>query len=57
MKRKEKRMKIAVPGTGMVGNAIGTKLVQSRNHVSMGSRTGTNRPPQENESNGPENRR
>jgi predicted dinucleotide-binding enzyme len=35
-------MKIAVLGTGMVGNAIGTKLVQVGNHVTMGSRTANN---------------
>ena len=32
-------MKIAVLGTGMVGNAIATKLVQLRHQVMMGSRT------------------
>jgi predicted dinucleotide-binding enzyme len=32
-------MKIAILGTGMVGNAIGTKLVQIGNQVLMGSRT------------------
>jgi predicted dinucleotide-binding enzyme len=36
-------MKIAVLGTGMVGNAIGTKLVQAGNHVAMGSRTANNK--------------
>jgi 8-hydroxy-5-deazaflavin:NADPH oxidoreductase len=35
-------MKIAVLGTGMVGNAIGTKLVQVGNEVTMGSRTANN---------------
>lgn len=32
-------MKIAVLGTGMVGNAIGTKLVQLGHQIMMGSRT------------------
>lgn len=35
-------MKIAVLGTGMVGNAIGTKLVQLGHSVKMGSRTADN---------------
>jgi predicted dinucleotide-binding enzyme len=35
-------MKIGVLGTGMVGNAIGTKLVQLNHEVIMGSRTSTN---------------
>ncbi|MES1164775.1 MAG: NAD(P)-binding domain-containing protein [Verrucomicrobiota bacterium] len=35
-------MKIAIIGTGMVGNAIGTKLVQLGHDVKMGSRTATN---------------
>ena len=35
-------MKLAVLGTGMVGNAIGTKLVALGHDVKMGSRTGTN---------------
>jgi 8-hydroxy-5-deazaflavin:NADPH oxidoreductase len=35
-------MKIAVLGTGMVGNAIGAKLIQCENEVKMGSRTATN---------------
>jgi predicted dinucleotide-binding enzyme len=35
-------MNIAVLGTGMVGNAIGKKLVQVGNHVVMGSRTADN---------------
>jgi predicted dinucleotide-binding enzyme len=35
-------MKIAVFGTGMVGNAIGTKLVQLGHEVKMGSRTANN---------------
>jgi hypothetical protein len=34
-------MKIAILGTGMVGNAIGTKLVQLGHQVTMGSRTAT----------------
>src|SRR5262245_24493722 len=35
-------MKIAVFGTGMVGNAIATKLVQVGHDVRMGSRTADN---------------
>lgn len=35
-------MKIAVLGTGMVGNTIGTKLIQLGHHVMMGSRTPDN---------------
>ena len=35
-------MKIAILGTGMVGNALGTKLVQLGHEVTMGSRTATN---------------
>jgi 8-hydroxy-5-deazaflavin:NADPH oxidoreductase len=35
-------MNIAILGTGMVGNAIGTKLVQRGHYVKMGSRTATN---------------
>jgi 8-hydroxy-5-deazaflavin:NADPH oxidoreductase len=35
-------MKIAVLGTGMVGNALGTKLVQKRHEVTMGSRDAKN---------------
>src|SRR4029453_17983116 len=35
-------MKIAILGTGMVGNALGTKLVQKGHEVTMGSRTGKN---------------
>jgi hypothetical protein len=35
-------MKIAVLGTGMVGKAIGTKLVQLGHNVKMGSRTTNN---------------
>jgi predicted dinucleotide-binding enzyme len=35
-------MKIAILGTGMVGNALGTKLVQLGNEVTMGSRSANN---------------
>ncbi len=35
-------MKIAILGTGMVGNAIGTKLTALGHEVKMGSRTNTN---------------
>ncbi len=35
-------MKIAVLGTGMVGNAIGTKVVELGHEVMMGSRTADN---------------
>jgi predicted dinucleotide-binding enzyme len=35
-------MKIAILGTGMVGNAIGTKLAKLGNEVRMGSRTSNN---------------
>jgi predicted dinucleotide-binding enzyme len=35
-------MKIAILGTGMVGNALGTKLVQIGNEVTMGSRSAQN---------------
>ncbi len=35
-------MKIAVLGTGMVGDVIGTKLIQCGHEVKMGSRTSTN---------------
>lgn len=35
-------MKIAVLGTGTVGNSIGTKLTQLGHEVKMGSRTATN---------------
>jgi 8-hydroxy-5-deazaflavin:NADPH oxidoreductase len=35
-------MKIAVLGTGMVGRALGTKLVQIGHEVTMGSRTAKN---------------
>ena len=40
-------MKIAVLGTGMVGNAIATKLVQFNLHVMMGSRTANSEAGQE----------
>jgi predicted dinucleotide-binding enzyme len=35
-------MKIAILGTGMVGSALGTKLVQKGHEVTMGSRTANN---------------
>lgn len=35
-------MKIAILGTGMVGNALGTKLVQTGHEVTMGSRSASN---------------
>jgi hypothetical protein len=35
-------MKIGILGTGMVGNALGTKLVQKGHEVTMGSRTANN---------------
>jgi 8-hydroxy-5-deazaflavin:NADPH oxidoreductase len=35
----DQRMKIAILGTGMVGNALATKLVQLGHQVIMGSRT------------------
>jgi 8-hydroxy-5-deazaflavin:NADPH oxidoreductase len=35
-------MKIAVLGTGMVGNALGTELVQRGHEVTMGSRSANN---------------
>lgn len=35
-------MKITVLGTGVVGNTIGTKLIQLGHEVKMGSRTATN---------------
>jgi 8-hydroxy-5-deazaflavin:NADPH oxidoreductase len=35
-------MKIAVLGTGMVGDAIGTRLIELGHEVTMGSRTATN---------------
>jgi len=35
-------MKIGILGTGMVGNALGTKLVQVGHEVTMGSRTTNN---------------
>jgi predicted dinucleotide-binding enzyme len=37
--KKNRIMKIAILGTGMVGNALGTKLVQIGHQVMMGSRT------------------
>lgn len=37
-----KTMKIAVLGTGMVGETIGSKLVELGHHVMMGSRSATN---------------
>ena len=40
-------MKIAVLGTGMVGNALATKLVQLGHQVMMGSRTATSTAGQE----------
>jgi predicted dinucleotide-binding enzyme len=35
-------MKIGILGTGMVGNAIGSKLIQTGHQVTMGSRTRNN---------------
>jgi predicted dinucleotide-binding enzyme len=35
-------MKIGILGTGMVGNALGTRLVQRGHEVTMGSRTANN---------------
>jgi len=35
-------MKIAILGTGMVGNALGTKLIQQGHEVTMGSRSANN---------------
>ena len=35
-------MNIGILGTGMVGNALGTKLVQGGHLVTMGSRTANN---------------
>jgi 8-hydroxy-5-deazaflavin:NADPH oxidoreductase len=35
-------MKIGILGTGMVGSALGTKLVQNGHEVTMGSRTANN---------------
>lgn len=35
-------MKIGILGTGMVGNALGTKLVQLGHEVTMGARSATN---------------
>ncbi len=40
-------MKIAVLGTGMVGNALATKLVQVGHEVMMGSRSADSRPAQD----------
>src|SRR6266478_6925727 len=40
-------MKIAILGTGMVGNAIGTKLVQVGYQIMMGSRTASSEAGQE----------
>jgi len=40
-------MKIAVLGTGMVGNALATKLVQVGHQVMMGSRTANSKPAQD----------
>ena len=40
-------MKIAVLGTGMVGAALATKLVQSGHQVIMGSRTADSKPAQD----------
>jgi 8-hydroxy-5-deazaflavin:NADPH oxidoreductase len=39
-------MKIGILGTGMVGNALGTKLVQVGHEVTMGSRSANNEPAQ-----------
>ena len=39
-------MKIAVLGTGMVGNALATKLVQLGHEIMMGSRTANSEPAQ-----------
>jgi 8-hydroxy-5-deazaflavin:NADPH oxidoreductase len=39
-------MKIGILGTGMVGNALGTKLVQVGHEVTMGSRSANNEAPQ-----------
>jgi 8-hydroxy-5-deazaflavin:NADPH oxidoreductase len=36
------KMKIGILGTGVVGNALGTKLVQKRHEVTMGSRSAKN---------------
>ena len=40
-------MKISILGTGMVGNALGTKLVQKGHEVTMGSRNAKNEAAQE----------
>jgi len=39
-------MKIAILGTGMVGHALATKLVQRGHHILMGSRTANSEPAQ-----------
>jgi hypothetical protein len=39
-------MKIGILGTGMVGNALGTKLVKNGHEVTMGSRNANNEPAQ-----------
>jgi hypothetical protein len=39
---KEQAMKIGILGTGMVGEALGTKFVQLGHQVKMGSRTASN---------------
>jgi len=41
-RRLNQSMNIGILGTGMVGNALGTKLVQGKNSVTMGSRTADN---------------
>jgi len=40
-------MKIAVLGTGMVGKALATKLVNVSHQVMMGSRTADSKPAQD----------
>jgi predicted dinucleotide-binding enzyme len=40
-------MKIAVLGTGMVGNALATKLVKAGHQVMIGSRTADSKPAQD----------
>lgn len=40
--QKNKKMKIAVLGTGMVGDTLGSKLVELGHTVKMGSRTADN---------------
>ena len=42
VKLKRKKMKIAVLGTGQVGNALGSKFIQLGHQVMMGSRTSNN---------------